>query len=359
MLIETGFSVYLGTPKKKTEEIIKKAENAGAKYVFTSLNIQEEKVEKKKKLLHIIDICKEKSLNLIVDINQTTKDILDQNLENVYFRIDDGISREEILKMSRDCKIVLNASTVTVEDLDYFKEKGADFSNILSLHNFYPKRFTGISRGYLKEQNLKYRKYGIRTMGFVPGDDLRGPLYEGLPTVEEHRNKRFLTSCLDLISLHTDIVLIGDVDVCDKKWEELGYLGKGIIPLRNRDEILTGEVFSDRWDSSEYVIRFMVSEIGGTRKEFFQYIIERLGESGLVYEKLEKEYGAENKLIKRGDILLSNRKYLRYEGEVEIALKDLGNDEKRCIISKVIKEDIELLDYVNILKKCIFIKNSN
>ena len=48
---------------------------------------------------------------------------------------------------------------------------------------------------------------------------------------------------------------------------------------------------------------------------------------------------------------------MRYEGELEIALKNLGTDEKRCIISKVVEEDIELLDYISILKKFEFIKN--
>ena len=63
--------------------------------------------------------------------------------------------------------------------------------------------------------------------------------------------------------------------------------------------------------------------------------------------------------IKKGDILISNSKYLRYEGELEIALKNLGIDEKRCIVSKIIEEDMELIDYINIVKKFEFIHNDN
>ncbi len=356
MLAETGFSVYLGTEIEKTECIISKAEKAGAKYVFTSLNISEEKEEKYKKLAHIADICRERKLNLIVDINRTTKGIVDMNLENIYFRIDDGLSKEEVLKICRLHKIVLNASTVTSEELEFYKRNGADFSKILSLHNFYPKKFTGISRTYLKEQNMKYRQYGIKTMAFVPGDELRGPVYEGLPTVEEHRDRRFLSSCLDLISLDTDIVLIGDIDVCDEKWDEMGYLSRGVIPLRNTDDILTDEIFSDRQDSSEYVVRFAVTGIGETRRKFSEYILKKLKESGITYEILEKNHKRSRGSIRKGDILLSNRKYLRYEGEIEIALQNLGEDNKRDVISRVIKEDIELLDYIRIMKKCIFVK---
>jgi outer surface protein len=50
---------------------------------------------------------------------------------------------------------------------------------------------------------------------------------------------------------------------------------------------------------------------------------------------------------------------LRYEGELEIALKNLGTDEKRSIVSKIVEKDIELLDYISIVKKFEFIHNDD
>ena len=352
-IVETGFSVYLSTDIGKNENIIEKAVKSGAEYVFTSLNISEEKIDKQSELEKIIRLCTEKKLNLIVDINSTTKDIINLNSGNIYLRIDDGLTADEILKLSEKNKIVLNASTVTEEDLKYLEKQGIDFSNVLSLHNFYPKRFTGISREYLLEQNLKYKKYGIKTMAFVKGDELRKPVYEGLPTVEEHRKMRFLKSCLDLRSLNTDIILIGDIDLSCEHWKEFGYFNKGVIPLRNSCDILTDRIFKDRTDSSEYVVRAVSDgNIGETRKKFCEYITKELAKYKIDIEKISTENP-----IKKGDILVSNSKYMRYEGELEIALKNLGTDEKRCIISKVIEEDIELLDYINILKKFEFLKN--
>ena len=143
-IVETGFSVYLSTDIGKNENIIEKAVKSGAEYVFTSLNISEEKIDKQSELEKIIRLCTEKKLNLIVDINSTTKDIINLNSGNIYLRIDDGLTADEILKLSEKNKIVLNASTVTEEDLKYLEKQGIDFSNVLSLHNFYPKRFTGI-----------------------------------------------------------------------------------------------------------------------------------------------------------------------------------------------------------------------
>ena len=166
---------------------------------------------------------------------------------------------------------------------------------------------------------------------------------------------RLLTSCLDLLALSTDVILIGDVDLSDENWKEFGYFSKGIIPLKNEHNILTDKVFQDRRDSSEYVVRAAAGRnIGETRKDFCEYIRKELGEDNIDIEKISPDVS-----IKKGDILISNSKYLRYEGELEIALKNLGIDEKRSIVSKIIEKDMELIDYINIVKKFEFIHNDN
>ena len=190
-------------------------------------------------------------------------------------------------------------------------------------------------------------------MAFVKGDELRGPVYEGLPTVEKHRNKRFLTSCLDLLLLDTDIVLVGDIDISDKNMKDFKYLNKGIVPLRNFNNILTDRVFKDRIDFSEYIIRAVVDvNIGESRKSFCEYITKELEKNRINLKEISC-----NGPIKKGDILVSNEKYLRYEGELEIALQDLGIDEKRCVVSKIIDEDMELLDYVRVVDRFLFEKS--
>ena len=166
---------------------------------------------------------------------------------------------------------------------------------------------------------------------------------------------RFLTSCLDLLALSTDVILIGDVDLSDENWKEFGYFSKGIIPLKNEHNILTDKVFQDRRDSSEYVVRAAVGgNLGETRKDFCEYIKKELAEDNIDIEKISSDIP-----IKKGDVLVSNSKYLRYEGELEIALKNLDTDQKRCIVSKITEEDMELLDYINIVKKFEFIHNDD
>lgn len=342
--IETGFSIYLSTNREENLKILDKGYKNLCKYVFSSINIKEENVDKKSLLKDLIIECNKRNLNLIIDINSETKNIisLENNYNNIFLRIDDGISLDEIYHLSTKYKVVLNTSIVTRENLEYLKSLNIDFSNILGLYNYYPKRFTGLSKDFIYNKNKLFKEYGIKTMGFVKGDKLRGPCYEGLVSCENHRNIDFLESCLDLVNLGIDICLIGDIDLSNINWKRFKYLSFDIIALRNEDNILLNEIFKDRNDSSDYVIRHTSLD----RNLFKEYINSKL----INIEKINSE-------IKVGDILISNEKYLRYEGELEIAIKDLGYDEKRDIISKVVKEDLNLLKYISLIKNFTFIEN--
>ena len=309
MEIKTGISLYLSTDIQKNIEVINKASISGVKFAFTSLNILEENnIDKSERLYKLIELCTKSSINLIVDINEYTNSNIFSNLKNIYLRIDDGYSLDEIYELSKKNMIVLNASTITKNDLKYLNNKGIDFNKILALHNYYPKKYTGIGEKYFLEQNEKYNEFGIKTMAFVSGDLKRGPMFEGLPTLEN--------------------------------------ISDGIVPLKNIDNILNDTTFENRRDYSEYLIRSKIPEsIGKTRKEFKEYIQKEL-----------RDIKKENREIRKGDILLSNEKYLRYEGELEISLKNLGVDEKRDVVSRVCDKDVELLEYISIITKFIFWK---
>src|SRR5690625_6560189 len=70
-------------------------------------------------------------------------------------------------------------------------------------------------------------------MAFTPGDGkLRGPLYEGLPTLEEHRNMSPFSSFLDLVENNfVDKVLVGDVKVKDESLEQFASYQEGVFLL--------------------------------------------------------------------------------------------------------------------------------
>ncbi|MDU7496365.1 MupG family TIM beta-alpha barrel fold protein [Sneathia sanguinegens] len=329
--IEFGISIYLSTNIEMNSEYLLKAKEVNSSFVFTTINMPEENDELKKDISKVVDLCKKNKMKLIVDINANSKKYI-KDYENVYYRIDDGLSNDEIIALAKNNYVVLNSTTLDEEDLKYFKLKGVDFSKLYSLHNYYPKVYTGVSLKFLKKRNEIYKKYGLKTMAFIPGDLKRGPIFEGLPTVEEHRYMDILQASLELIANDTDVILLGDLNIKEENWERLKYLLKGIVPLRINKNILKNRIFENRKDYSNYVVRNIKRDV----------VLDTIVEI--------------DKNIEKGDILVTDEKGLRYKGDLEIALKNLNklNDGRR-IVASVIDKDKGLLDYLSIINKFIFI----
>lgn len=329
--IEFGISIYLSTNIEMNSEYLLKAKEVNSSFVFTTINMPEENDELKKDISKVVELCKKNKMKLIVDINANSKKYI-KDYENVYYRIDDGLSNDEIIALAKNNYVVLNSSTLDEEDLKYFKLKGVDFSKLYSLHNYYPKVYTGVSLKFLKKRNEIYKKYGLKTMAFISGDLKRGPIFKGLPTVEEHRYMDILQASLELIANDTDVILLGDLNIKEENWERLKYLLKGIVPLRINKNILKNRIFENRKDYSNYVVRNIKRDV----------ILDTIVEI--------------DKNIEKGDILLTDEKGLRYKGDLEIALKNLNklNDGRR-IVASVIDKDKGLLDYLSIINKFIFI----
>jgi len=67
------------------------------------------------------------------------------------------------------------------------------------------------------------RQFGWRVGAFVAADFVRrGPLGEGLPTVEQHRNSPPLFQALSLIDAAVDDVYVRDPAMTDHSWSRLG-----------------------------------------------------------------------------------------------------------------------------------------
>ncbi len=340
--MNTGISIYFSTGMKKNEALIKKAVECGVKYVFTSLHIPEETgINYGEDVQGLLKLCRDGQLNLIVDVGPETLEKLGTNniLELKDFgvthvRLDYGFDAKETVQISKDFYVVFNASTIMEEELLAWKEHGADFTRFAACHNFYPKQFTALSLKQTKEMNQRFKYLGFTTMAFVPGNrELRGPLFEGLPTVESHRGRKdqVLLNMLELYSEGLcDVVLVGDVDVEERDWKDIQCLSSDYVEL-NADilpsyEFVKDSIHHDRPDSSEYVIRSQES------RQYKQDI------------QPEKEYKAQ--IRKQGSICISNKNYLRYMGELEIARTDLPWDDRVNMIGQVQDSHIKYLPFV-------------
>lgn len=333
--MDIGLSLYLGSGLEKNLELIKKAKNASMRYAFTSLHIPEES-RYSNDATELIKVCKREKIKLLVDVSPhalekyklgSYEQLMELGIE--YLRPDFGFRIEEIIRLSKSFHIVFNASTVRKSDIDEMQRKGVDFSRFLGCHNFYPKPLTGISILKVRSVNEYLHSLGIKTLAFVPGDKtLRGPIFEGLPTVESHRGADVFAGLLELEDkTSADAVLIGDIDVTDETWNKITEYGRGVITLNatiNEEySYLKDMVLHERVDNSEHVIRCV--------------------ESRQFNKKVKAETPRSRPM---GTIFISNEDFLRYEGEVEIARVDLPPDSRVCVIGYVDDSDIKYIQYV-------------
>lgn len=324
-----GFSLYQSNPLGSSLDWIQTYHKIGASFAFTSLNITEEKQEDSQ-LQVLLKACQQASIDVIVDINeQSLKKYPTEKLRNLgitALRIDDGISDAEIIALSKEFRIVLNASTLTSSQIHHLTALGIKLQQLIACHNFYPKPYTGLSLAKVQEINSRLHHWGIPVISFIPGEHKRFPLFEGLPTIEDHRNLPPLQAALEsLLLAQSDAICIGDSFIGPASQEQLTHLVNGDIPIRAEvPEKLYGIRFENRIDASDYVIRAAHSR-SQLKNETF---------SGTIRER------------HKGDIVLANEQFLRYQNELEICLQDLPKDSRQTIIGKVAPSDLDLLDLV-------------
>lgn len=338
--MQLGFSLYFGTGLAQNLALIQRMADAGLKLAFTSLHIPEEtNADYQSDIRSIFEACQRHGVELMVDVGPRTVEKLgyasiDQLIQTPirHIRLDYGFSVQDMIELSKTFHIVLNASTLSSFELRTLQYSEADLSRFSACHNFYPKPHTAISIDDARRINDKLDLSGIAPMMFIAGDKtLRGPLHEGLPTIEAHRHLSPVLAALTLrTQAHCETVLIGDIDVTDQSLKALSDLAKGYVTLNVKldkgYEAYLNTVHHDRPDSSPDVIRSQESRLYATPGKTVEPIPSRP--------------------IKRGDILLSNQKYLRYSGELEIARVDLPQDDRYNVIGRVCDDSLAFLDHI-------------
>lgn len=341
--MKTGISLYFGNGVEANEAVIEKARRAGVTHAFTSMHIPEETgVDYRSAARHLLSRCREASIQLMVDVSPVTLEKLGctrieelRDFGIAYIRLDFGFTPEQTVALSREFNIVFNASTVSKDDIRSWRAAGADFSRFAACHNFYPKPLSALALDEVRRINERLSVLGFATMAFVPGNaGLRGPIFEGLPTVEAHRNRRDDVA-LNMLELRaqadTDIVLVGDADVSDDAWTHIAGLSRDALPLhvelRPGYEYLRGQVHHDRPDSSPLVFRSPESRT--TLKPT---------------HTIEADAAACARPV--GTIAISNARFGRYEGEMEISRIDLAADERMNVAGMVIESERAFLPHL-------------
>lgn len=340
--MQTGVSVYLANDFELTRSVLVRAASAGASTVFTSLHIPEDNsCNYLARAEAVVAECARLGLNLMVDVGpETYLQLGCSSLEGLadkgitHLRLDYGFNPHDVAQLSQHFIVVANASTLSYDDLTAWKKAGARLDHLCACHNFYPKPYTGLSAHRVFEINAWLHAHELEVFGFIPGNNLlRGPLHEGLPTLEHHRARKnnVALNALELTyDCGCDHVLIGDANLTETAWLTFSEFSKGYVSVHAQlDDSYTylyGQIQHDRPDPSEWLFRSQESRTN-LRAPF----------------AVEPDQLSENCLLQPGDIVITNSSYARYEGEVEIIRQQLALTPHMKVIGHLEPADVPLI----------------
>ena len=227
-MFKKGVSVYIGLPQYthfQNLEYIRKVKQLGYEIVFTSAHITEANFNIKQ-LQELIDEVDQLGMKLSLDISKRVYDniILPPNLYAL--RLDYGFSYDEIIKLSHEkkYKIEINASTFSKKTILELIEKGLNPKQIRASFNYYPKLHTGHTIEFCEKTIEFYHHLGIMVSGFIPSHySFRPPMYEGLPTVENHRKISLNLAIEELKACGIDEILFSDAYASNDELKLLSY----------------------------------------------------------------------------------------------------------------------------------------
>ncbi|MFT8837668.1 MupG family TIM beta-alpha barrel fold protein [Liquorilactobacillus satsumensis] len=338
-----GFSFYLDKELDSEANIyIKRMAAQGFSGIFTSIHLPEDQVAVyRERLLQLAAIARENQLQLVVDVAADSLERIGLSVTDpkqlrkfgiTGLRLDEKLPLSVIINLTQELALVaLNASTLTLEDVAQLKQAKVDFSKLEAWHNYYPRPETGLAATWFSKRNHWLRSLGIHVQAFVPGDGrLRGPLFAGLPTLEEHRKWHPLAAVLALAKMGVSTVYLGDPELTTVTQAQFAlYLKQKIIllhikPIESRSRYFKYVLglHQNRLDPAAAVIRCADSR--------------QLGVPQIVAEPSYPRT--------QGAVTLDNEKYQRYMGEIQLCRIALPADERVNVVGQVLPQELTLLN---------------
>lgn len=181
-----------------------RAVRQGFQEVFLSLHLPEFSLEEQLSLLEeLSEEARKRSMCLTVDVGgRQIAELLEKEeycgrmrrAAVDFIRLDYGFSMEQAKRIWRKWQVkgfVINASIFGEATLRELKQGFCGIDSAVELracHNYYPRPESGLSYEFFIKQNALLKELGIPVYSCIPDrEHARGPLGEGLPTVEAHR----------------------------------------------------------------------------------------------------------------------------------------------------------------------------
>ncbi|MEN2666460.1 DUF871 domain-containing protein [Listeria aquatica] len=345
-----GISVFpQHVPLEDSLNYVEMAAKYGFSRIFTCLISANDK-EEFAKLEKICKRANELGFEVIADVDPTVFESLNITYKELDrfkeiglagLRLDLGFSGSEEAEMSfddNDLMIELNISNGT-SYVNNILSYEANRANIIGCHNFYPRRYTALSREQFLRTSKQFKELNLRTAAFVSSNEGEyGPWFVvdgGLPTLEEHRGMDIAVQAKDLWNTGLiDDVIVGNMFASEAELKALSELNRNELELSvefmdeatatEKELVLTQKHFN-RGDVSAYVIRSTMTRVNYKQYDFAPH---------------------DTVSLELGDVTVDNNGYERYKGEMQIALQAMENSGNTNVVARVVPEERYLLETI-------------
>ncbi len=257
--------------------------------------------------------------------------------------------------------VQLNASLIpTVRKII---ENGGDKNRIIGSYNFYPLRNSGADDKDVLEANRFFHEEGMKTQIFITstrkGTHGPWPISDGLPTIEDDRDRPIGLQVRHNLALGCDELIIGNAFASEEELKEVADTVKqcyvyaedkpfyfpGLrsqIPIGDIERIPLKINLADGLSEEEKEILLVFNKHNVSE---YTHIIIRSRWCRMDYRytpvvprKCDKEY------FEKGDVVILNDNVPRYKAEVHIVTRRIKNNETMNYVGRIADEEMFMLD---------------
>lgn len=356
----------------KTIDYIKCAFEHGVRRVFSNLLELKNNDEGKKRLDEFATVYKYANnlgMEMILDVNPEfykefnlpkNELLFFKNLGATGIRLDEdfaGIIESELSNNKLNMMIELNASAGSAT-FEAAIKNGANPAQLMACHNFYPMQYTALDQNRFIELSKYYKLNNIRVAAFItlPKEQKGvGPwnVNDGMPTLEAHREMSLEDQFVDMLSMRlVDDIIISQQGATAEQFIKLDEIFKIYEKYKDDTELTIPIVFEKNvTDIEKDIVLNNKGKIHTNRPDFNTYFY-RSSFPRIDYKDEKIEENNTGKKLELGDVVILNKNFGRYKGEMHIIWKEIDDSKVkgRNLVAKVKFENIEMLKLIKYKK---------
>ncbi len=297
-----------------------------------------------------IDAAHEAGMEVMLDVNPAVFAKLGASYGNLEvfkemhadgIRLDEGFDGGKTSQLSynpQGLKVELNAST----EMGYIENVMSHFPDpkkLITCHNFYPQKYTGISLEHFMYCNEFIRSRGLNIAAFISSNAEGAygpwPVNEGLCTLEMHRGLPMDFQARHMFATGlVDDVLIANAYATEEELKACASLNPALLTFRMIPE-------KELTETEEAILHYEAGHV--VRGDVSEYMLRSTWPRVAFADRTIP--AANTRDMVRGDVVILNDGYGRYKGELHIVLKDMPNDGRKNVIGHLPDYEHILLDY--------------